>query len=79
MSLKDALQTERASGIYRGPSCAVCVLTSELPKDESAALAAALAEATMTHAAISRALRAEGYAIRANTVSRHRKGECRGR
>ena len=79
MSLSKALATERDSGIYRGPQCSLCELPGQLPKDEAAALLEALADPSMTHAAISRALRGEGYPIHANTVSRHRKGECRGR
>lgn len=79
MSLSKALETERTSAIYRGPRCSLCLLASELPKDEGKALAEALADSMMTHAAITRALRAEGYDIGVNTVTRHRKGECRGR
>jgi hypothetical protein len=76
MSLSTALDKERAEGINKGPTCTVCELLRTLDADDLAALTDALDDASLAHAQIYRALRAEGYAIRPNTVARHRRGEC---
>lgn len=76
MSLSTALDKERAEGITKGPSCTVCDLLRTLGKEDLAALTDALADPSLAHAQIYRALRSEGYTIKANTIARHRKGEC---
>jgi hypothetical protein len=54
----------------------MCRLLETLPKDDLAALAAALADGDFTSSAIGRALRAEGHAVTEQTISRHRRGLC---
>lgn len=75
MALADALKIETAASA-RGPRCTVCLLVTTLGKDDAQALAAALADDSVTSAAISRALRREGHPISEMTLRRHRKGEC---
>ena len=76
MTLAAALEQHKPT--RKGPRCTMCDLMDILDKRDSTALAAALADETFTHAAISRALRAEGHKVSAITVGRHRKGECSG-
>jgi hypothetical protein len=61
-----------------GGKCVTCSLIEELPKDESAALTGALEDASISNAAISAILKAEGHQIGETSVRRHRKGICRG-
>ena len=76
MTLAAAL--EQAKPTRKGPRCTMCDLVDRLDKRDRDALLAALADESFTHAAISRALRAEGYRRSPLTVARHRKGECAG-
>lgn len=76
MTLAAALEQHKPT--RKGPRCTMCDLTEQLDKRDMAALTAALADETFTHAAIARALRAEGHKVSAITVGRHRKGECSG-
>jgi len=77
MSLADSLQHEKAQGSRKGPDCRLCVALRSMPPKDVDALDEALADDSMTGAAISRALKAEGHDISAVIVLRHRKGECR--
>ena len=61
-----------------GGKCVTCSLVADLPKDESAALVAALADESISNAAVSQILKSEGYQIGETSVRRHRKGICRG-
>ena len=61
-----------------GARCVTCSLIEELPKDESAALTGALEDASISNAAISEILKAEGHQIGETSVRRHRKAICRG-
>ena len=76
MTLSAALAANRK--LVKGPTCTICTLMSGLPADDAAALQQAFNDFGFTSAAISRALKAEGHEIHANTVIRHRKGECKG-
>lgn len=60
-----------------GGKCVTCTLVRELPEGESAALVAAMADASISNAAISNILKAEGHHIGETSVRRHRKGICR--
>lgn len=77
MGLKDALEANKSS--LRGPRCTVCTLIQKLDKADSEALVAALSDETFTHAAICRALQAEGHRILATTIQRHRSRNCIGK
>jgi len=61
-----------------GGKCITCTVVADLPADESAALVAALDDASISNAAISNILKAEGIHIGETSVRRHRKGICRG-
>ena len=74
MSLKDALEANKT--VAKGPRCSLCVLILRMDKKESEVLVEALLDDTYTHAAIARALQAEGHHITANTVQRHRSRGC---
>lgn len=74
MGLKDALEANKT--MHRGPKCTLCILLNKMDPKEQAVLQSALDDEAYTHAAIGRALQAEGYAITANTVQRHRSRGC---
>ena len=76
MALADVLKTANLTG-RTGPRCSVCLTLEGLDKTDRAALEGVLADATVQHEALSRVLRAEGINLAAQTLSRHRKGECR--
>lgn len=76
MTLAAALTAHKVTP--KGPKCSMCRLVGDLPKADRDALLAALADPTFTHAAIARALNAEGFKVSSITVGRHRKGECQG-
>lgn len=59
-----------------GPQCKTGTLLKRLPKDEAADLTAALADLNIAGSMISRALAKVGNPINAQSVVRHRKGEC---
>lgn len=61
---------------YR-PVCTVARLIADLPDDDRVALSDALADPGILLSAIERALRADGYEIAAQTLGRHRRGDCR--
>lgn len=73
MSLAQALAAESGRP---GPICTVATLLAALPPEDAATLTEALASPLYTSAKIERALRAEGHRIAAQTLGRHRKGEC---
>jgi hypothetical protein len=75
VSLADVLAANKHT--FKGPRCALCNVLDTLPKDDRAALVAAVEDATFTGAAISRALKSEGHNISGPMVIRHRKGDCR--
>lgn len=58
------------------PECPVVRITKALgPKDRSV-LAAALEDASVTHAAIAKVLTDNGHKISQDAVGRHRRGDC---
>lgn len=80
MSLAAALAAETATPL-KGPPCRFReygLLDEDGPLDDVDRLVLAdyLADPKVTHAAISRALQAEGFKVGQGTVARHRKGEC---
>jgi hypothetical protein len=76
MSLADSLRD--VSPALKGPRCVMCRIEASLSAADSAALTAALNSDEFTHEMILRALRAEGHDVRLGSVSRHRRGLCRG-
>jgi hypothetical protein len=61
-----------------GPVCRVCALLRDLQEPDRSTLRDALAGDVFTSVQISQALIAEGHDVPKATVSRHRRGECRG-
>jgi len=75
MSLAQALAAHTPS--KPGPKCAIYRLFQELDPDDAAALTEALADKNRwPHVDLARRLRAEGYDVGRDSVSRHRKGDC---
>lgn len=62
----------------KGPRCSLHQLLDELPSEDRKALEAALADEAFSSASIMRALRDEGHDFGYTTISRCRKGECKG-
>lgn len=78
MALADALKRAQENK-PRGNRCRVCLLLEEgLPPEEVADLEAALSDRGFSHAAIARALKAEGHDVGYFTVGRHRNQQCQG-
>ena len=75
MSLADALKAERE--LAPGPKCGMCVLLPTLDEEDRAELEASLA-GKMSGSRISRAMRAVGINVSAQTILRHRRGDCSG-
>lgn len=73
MSLKDALQAARDQ--RPASKCATCRLLASLDKDDRAALQEAL-DSDLPATVIARALLAEGYEVRDQSISRHRRKGC---
>lgn len=61
----------------RRPVCHTGVLLGRLPQDEADALRAALGNEDWTAKALMRLLVAEGHEITDQSLSRHRKGDCK--
>lgn len=77
MSLADTL-TLTAGATTPGPTCAVGRLLRTLDDDDAAALTAALDDTVGYRTAdIWRALDLEGHRVGRQSVSRHRRHECR--
>lgn len=68
--------TDAATQRKSGPECLVCAAVRD--SDESDDITAALADPSMTNAAIKRGLIAIGYKVGPDAVGRHRRSECSG-
>lgn len=79
MGLLDDLKNPTLYGGQQGPRCTVCITLETMPAEERDALNDALGDKRIQHAALARILAKWGYNnLRADAISRHRKGECRG-
>lgn len=76
MSLADRFASYEKPG--PGAKCVTCHLEQTLPAGEAEALKAALADSSISNAAVSQILKSEGHNIGETSVRRHRKGICRG-
>lgn len=74
-SILEAIATEQAA-FTKGPACTVGQLLDSLPDDERPAVAAALDDPSIPYTVLSRALGKAGHKIGAETIRRHRKGDC---
>jgi hypothetical protein len=73
-SLADALAAARPN--KGGPSCHLCDVIAQLPKDDRTALTDALNDRRMAATMIAKALTDSGYDVGVASVRRHRRGEC---
>lgn len=71
------LQEIEAVGSARGPVCGVAMMMDDLDPADRADLETAFASVRYRGAAISKALAARGIKIAAETIQRHRRGDCR--
>lgn len=78
MGLLDDLGEEANFLSYPGSRCSVCEMMSELPSKERELLQSRLNDRRITGAAITKVLRANGFAFSDGTIQRHRRGNCRG-
>lgn len=62
--------------LTRGSKCLTCFIISGLPDLERDAVNLALDDPTITHAAMWRVFKAEGYSLSTNALRRHRLKEC---
>lgn len=74
MAFADALKVANSS---KGPPCTIAVTMDRMSDADAKAFRSALDDPNIRHTVIARALQAEGFAIKAATVSRHRAGECK--
>lgn len=74
MGLMDEIQQEQYA--QRAPKCTVGKALLECDQEERADLIAALDDERYTGAAISRALTKLGYKVKAEALTRHRRGVC---
>lgn len=73
-SLLDSIKAENYSG--PSPGCTIGQLLESMPEADRKDLVVALADPTIQHTAIVRALKNRDYPVKPSAVPRHRKGEC---
>lgn len=73
MGLLDDFKNE---GVLPRVRCQVAVTLEQLPKPDAADLAAAVADLTVTAAAIERVLQRRGVKLSQATITRHRRKGC---
>jgi hypothetical protein len=78
MGLLDDLSNVEAFGKAQSLFCGVCTLLGELPQAERDALVATMARPKISHTALSKILKENGYPISDGVVGRHRRGVCSG-
>jgi len=78
MGLLDDLKDDSKLAEMVRSVCTVCKLIKSLDKPEREALLARMDDPEITHASISRVLRANGYNVTQGTLARHRNKGCQG-
>lgn len=77
-TFKDGLtQLVNNPKVFAGQECFVGQILSQIPKEESELLKAALADKRIRHVDLVRLCEAEGYKMSEATMRRHRGGGCR--
>ena len=78
MSLAERVQSTKG-GSNQGLPCSVGTLLATLPKKDVAELLRLLETPwrLVPHAALERAIRAEGHLVGGGSVGKHRRGDCR--
>lgn len=74
-SILEAIAAEQAA-FRKGPTCSAGLLLEALPADERADVEAALLDPGIPYTVLSRALGKAGHKVGAETLRRHRKGDC---
>lgn len=75
MGIMDELEAEQAAA-RKGPECGFVEVYRTLHKPDADELRDALSRPAITSATISRVLSKHGLKVQAQTVNRHRRGEC---
>jgi hypothetical protein len=78
MGLLDDLSNVEAFGKAQSLFCGVCTLLGELSVEERELLTKRMAEPKVSHTALSRILKENGYPISDGVIGRHRRGICSG-
>jgi len=78
MSFKEALTVQIAAA-SKGPRCTVCALQDTLDPADWNDLCASMAESSIPHTVIYRALKSMDVHVGDGAIARHRKGECKHR
>ena len=78
MGLLDDLSNVEAFGKAQSLFCGVCTLLAELSPAERDLLQTRMAEPKVSHMALSRILKENGYHISDGVMGRHRRGVCSG-
>lgn len=74
-SILEAIAAEQAA-FRKGPKCSVETLLDAVPTDERDDVASAIDDPSIPLTLLSRALTKAGHKIGADTIGRHRKGDC---
>ena len=78
MGLLEDLKNEANFPTARRALCSVCSLLQGLPKAEATLLQERFDDKTVSHTALSKVLRDNGYSISDSVVGRHRRRVCAG-
>lgn len=74
MGLFDEMKEE---AVLKGPPCSVSLILQQMTKDEKKEFHMACSDATIPGTVIAKVLQRKGFAVKAEALRRHRKGECR--
>lgn len=78
MALLDDLNNSEQLRPQLRSKCTVCRLLAELDPAEAEKLEQVLQDPEVPKAGVSRVLKANGFDLRPNTLTRHARGECLG-
>ena len=74
MGMFDEIKSE---SLMKGPPCSVGVILGQMSKDQVKDFQLACQDHTIAGTVIARVLQRHGFDIKAESLRRHRKGECR--
>lgn len=78
MGLLEDLKNEANFPSARRALCSVCKLLQELPKAEATLLQERFEDKLVSHIALAKVLRDNGYSISDSVIGRHRRRVCAG-
>lgn len=76
MAKVDLSEFEAEQRVSNRAQCRLGALLAALPEDQRAKLEAALSDGVLRHTSIARVLARWGHRIAADSVARHRRGQC---